>query len=258
MLDRVRAYEFKLQKFFSLIQTKNSPEALAIQKQLAYLEEDLAFTEESFVAKDAIKSRMIQAATKRYADKYYRVRQHELLERIYQILAAELPRTDENLTKIVKLKLRLQEGVTYSFSYQEAFHNPYPSSLLFSQPSHSPNFSGGLARKGVSGQSVVSVAARLRADALDPEFLDPDFLRVAIYLAPYRGVLQPFVYNNRTWTAFSLAEVPGSRIVPVVPTRDLLKRIERLSELGHDGKTIICEDDSQMSTKSQLPGFSSL
>ncbi len=223
---------------------------LEIFKKLHYLEEDLQATEESFILKDAIKAKSIIKATVKYADKYYRARQYELCDLLTEALTVQPGYfTKEVMSELALLKSKLQEGSHYSFSNQEGFKNPYPSYLFFSQARHAGHFSGKSQRTGVAEEPLGVVARKLQTGEISP-----DYLRVNIYLAPFRGGIHPFVYNNRTWVVFSRAGVDASRMVPLVPNQDLLNRIAKLDGERYPN-TILSEDATSATlTASMRPG----
>jgi hypothetical protein len=249
---------------------------LHLSNKLNDLQDDLKLTESSFVAKDAIKSRQISRATIKFADKLYRARLYEILD----MFSASLPRIDKTNPDMIRLKMQLQDGIHYSFSANERFRNPYPSYLFFSQAWHGERFSGKVVRKGVSGELVADVADKIRTTEISP-----DYLRVEMYFAPFRGGIHPFAYNNRTLVAFSRAMIDEattaaggagdkpaapharaavSRIVPCMPTQDLINRVEKLDEkldAGSYPNTITDEDAPKaraVSTTTMLPGPRSL
>ena len=245
-----KCHEF-LHAMISLCQLlPDNDETHGIVQKLRLLEEDLNTTEESFIAKDALKEKSIIKATVKYANQYYRAREYELCD----LLTRALARQPDSFTKaiqdeIARLKSQMQQGSVYSFNNQEGFKNPYPSYLFFSQAKHASHFSGKSLRAGVAGEDIDAVAHKLRTGEILPEYL-----RVNIYLAPFRGKLHPFVYNNRTWVVFSRAKIDASRIIPLVPNQDLLNRIAKLDPM-HYPNAILDEDAPvKMLTESMRPG----
>ena len=225
-----------------------------VSLKLSQLRDDLLITEGSFSAKDALDSKGILKATIKYAANYYRAREYEIFDLLKQISTT----LDERLPdKMLRLGTKLQEGLHTSFNALEGFKNPYPTYLFFSQAKHGGFFSGKALRGGVSGEPVVRVAEKLSSGEVPA-----DYLRVNIYLAPFRGQIHPFVYNNRTWVAFSRAHVDASRIVPQMATQDLLNRVNKLDEVlaaGAYPNVIVDEDAPEGAheaalTTSGLPG----
>lgn len=215
-----------------------------ISTKLAQLEADMKLTIASLEAKDAVKSKLIAKATIKFSNKLYRSRLYEILSMLLEFLPADKKISPE----ITRLKMQLQEGIHYTFSSSERFRSPYPSYLFFSQPGHGERFSSKLAREGVSGELVATVADKIRATEISP-----DYLRVEMYFAPFRGALHPFVLNNRTLVAFSRAKVAISRFVPCMPTQDLINRIDKLDPESYPN-AISAETASEESTTTMLPG----
>jgi hypothetical protein len=251
MLEKCSELMFKIQEFISFLATTNVDLKQELTIKIVQYSEDLELSLESFMAKDAIKSKTIQQATKKYAEKYYFARAYEILRPIY-LLANSKPEifTPEIIKEIYFLKSELQSKVAVSFDSQEGFKNPYPTCLFFSQAKHAGNFSSKSCREGVSGRPLDDVVQRLQMGEIKP-----DYLRVLMYLAPFQGRLQPFVYNNRTWVVFSRSKLDANRIVPLVPTQDLLNRIQKLIDIGHNPNLISNEDSKVLEmTSSMRPG----
>lgn len=237
-------YFYQISTYIALV---NEDQQKKITVKLSYVEEDIKRTLQSFTAKDAIKSKVLVHATQKYADAYYRMSLYEVLNNIIKLI----PPNRLSLELVNELRLfqeRIKTNLHYSFNAQEPFTNPLPSYLFYSQARYSGVFSSKSCRAGISEQYVDSIAAKLKAGTLHPEHL-----RVQVYLAPYRGGLHLFAANNRTWVAFSRAEVIPSRLVPLVPTQDLLNRVGLLSIKSYPNE-IINEDCECEITPSIRPG----
>ena len=210
--------------------------------KLKHLEEDLIHTDESFAAKDAVSSKPLLKATIKYSEKYYRARLYE----IYDLIKTISVSTNQSIpSTILELGIKLQRGIHTTFHAPEGFKNPCPNYLFFSQTKHAGNFSGKALRGGVSGESVIRVA-----EMLSRKEISADYLRVDIYLAPFKGQLHPFVYNNRTWVAFSKSDVEASRIVPTMATQDLLNRIYKLDQGIYPNQ--ILDEDGAVGLRSEV------
>jgi hypothetical protein len=70
MLEKCSELRFKIQEFISFLATTNVDLKQELTIKIAQYSEDLELSLESFMAKDAIKSKTIQQATKKYAEKY--------------------------------------------------------------------------------------------------------------------------------------------------------------------------------------------
>jgi len=242
----MKEFLMSIKVFFPLI--NNDAVKENIEKKIKFLEEDIDVTLQSIKEKDAIKTHTIINATRRYADKYYRVRLNEICEAFINHFKTRAVDLKTEIIEIEKLKAKLQHGIAYSFSQQDTVRNPYPTYLFFSQRHHRGRFSGKSQRDGVAGVPIDEIAKKLKDGEMSPEYL-----RVNIYFAPFRGVLHPFVYNNRTWVVFSRAEINPTRIVPIIPTQDLLNRIMKLDD-GDYPNAIFNEDNLKETTRSLLAG----
>jgi len=220
----------------------------ACSKDLALLIEDVKLTLDSLNAKDsvqALKKQTVSLANEIYLARLYgisRLIAHSLLEstQLDKDSKKEALATIYNLMSEVRSPVRGQGQA--SFYSHEGFSNPFPGHLLFSQKFHGPQFSNKSGRAYVQGKSIQDMAEQLRNQTLSP-----DDLRIQVYLARYEGKNYTFAYNNRTWTVFSRAQVPASRIVPILPTQDLIKRIYALIIEGHNPNTIYEETKNEAS-----------
>lgn len=215
------------------------------------LVEDWQVTYDSFFLKDCVDDRAIEKETVKYADQYYGARMMEIISVLIPILAHE--RLREHVAALSSIKVRIQNTCRFSLGIlpHEPFRNPLPSQLFFSQRYHASSFSGKSLREGVSGMSVDEVSRELREGRMPASYL-----RVNMYFAPFNGSLKPFVYNNRTWVAFSKAHVDANRVVPVMPNQDLLNRVVRLETDRVDPNFIVDEDATGhiVPTQSMRPG----
>jgi hypothetical protein len=206
---------------------------------LTQLKEDLALTTESLIAKDSVQT--LRKQTLRLAKNIYSARLYQLCEQAIFSLKnnseAEFGEftKKERLDKLYSLlaEIRSLEVGQSSFYSYSGFTNPYPEHLLFSQKYHAAHFSNKSGRSYVQNKSIDEMAQQLKTRSLSP-----DDLRVQVYLAQYKGNTYTFSYNNRTWVVFSRAQVPATRIVPTLPTQDLLKRIQYLIAEDHNPNTI--------------------
>jgi hypothetical protein len=226
-------------KALSLKLSKENKHQEILAQKLCHLEEDIHVTLESFVAKDAIKDKRLIKATKKYAENYYCAREYALCQELIQALA--LQSDCEGIGKqpdVITLTTHLIEGLPFSFSNGDMFRNPYPSYLFFSQAKHAGHFSSKSQRPGVAAEPLNAMVDKLKSQQISPQYL-----RVNIYLAQFRGEIHPFVYNNRTWVVFSRAGIMANRIVPVLPTQDLLNRITKLDAQSYPN--VILNEDAE-------------
>lgn len=230
-----------------------SKDKIALEKKCTQLEEDLELTQKSFNAKNSIQDKKIVKITRHYADHCYRSRLIELCKALIPLFYKH--KEKELVQELSSYQLKLQEGLQFSFHYQEPFKNPYPSYLFFSQNFHANHFSNKSQREGVSSETLTEVIEKLKK-----EELKEDYLRVQIFFAPYKEKIHPFTYNNRTWVVFSQAKQHPSRIVPILPTQDLLNRIRLLDPASNPNlitKEEIPTRDTPLpksETQSLLPG----
>ena len=238
MYSKLEIYAVQLLRTF----TSASHLSELLLLKLRYIKEDLTHTEESFVAKDAVSSKKLLKATMKYSEKYYRARLYEIYDLIKNIsIANHQPIPDI----LLHLGIKLQIGIHASFHASEGFKNPCPNYLFFSQAKHAGYFSNKAMRDGVSSEPLIHVAAKLKSGELSA-----DYLRVDSYLAPFKGELHPFVYNNRTWVAFSRSGVEASRIVPKMATQDLLNRIAKLDQSIYPN--VILDEDAPVGTRPEM------
>jgi hypothetical protein len=210
-----------------------------LQRQINFLKEDFSISLNSFYAKDAIKNSKITKKTEKFAHDYFAVKIYQILKSLYQLNPSETK-------KLIPLMVQIQNQIPYSLNPQDEFKNPYPQFLLFSQAYHANHFSLKAQRDGVSGKVLDEIVEDLQSQALSP-----DDLRVNIYFAPFHKELKPFVYNNRTWVVFSKSEMHATRIVPVIPTQDLLNRINKMP--ASHNPSIIRDESTGLETYSLKP-----
>jgi hypothetical protein len=210
-----------------------------LQRQIDLLKEDFSISLNSFYAKDAIKNSKIAKKTEKFAHDYPAVKIYQILKSLYQLNPSETK-------KLIRLMVHIQNQIPYSLNPQDEFKNPYPQFLLFSQAYHANHFSSKAQRDGVSGRVLDEIVEHLRTHAISP-----DDLRVNIYFAPFHNELKPFVYNNRTWVVFSKSEMDATRIVPVIPTQDLLNRIIKMPATHNP--SIIRDESTGFETSSLKP-----
>lgn len=188
------------------------------------IEEDIYHSYESFIAKDAIKNKAIIKKTHKFAELYFAIQISGLAIELMQLaIASHQEETTNELAKFIAL---LQEPAKYSFSHQEAFKNPYPEHLFFSQKFHASHLSSKSQRNEVAGKSIDELVEELKQGKLSA-----DNMRVNMYFAPLNKQLHPFAYNNRTWVIYSRAGISPTRIVPIVPTQELLNRIKHIDSI---------------------------
>ena len=254
MLQSSYDHLYVLKDVFSLFNSLDEKSAILeplhkIEQKIRFFEEDLNTTIESFSDKSSVKNKQIQKTTLRYADTYYRTRLYEICRMLIPCLS-QMNLNDE-VAKLGSMTPQLLAGSKYGFNTQEEFKNPYPAHLFFSQTWHADHFSTKSQRLGVMGERLEVMKDRLRRHEIGS-----DDLRVNMYFAPFRNQLHPFVYNNRTWVVFSGAGVDATRIVPTMPTQDLLNRITAFSA-DHNPNIIFEEGDSArpVQTVSLRPGL---
>lgn len=226
---------------------------ISINNKLKNLEEDLALTLDSLRAKNSIQN--LRAQTVKYAESYYLARLYEVCQVLLCSIKESEQKTQYSITKNATLETlystmnEIRQQVPYSLSTNNDFSNPYPQNLFFSQKYHGPQFSLKSGRGYVAGRSIQEMA-----DALVAKVVIPDDLRVNVYFAEFNNQVCLFAYNNRTWATFSRAQVPATRIVPILPTQDLLERIAKLVFVKHDPNVIFQEEsDDKICTVSQKP-----
>ncbi len=203
------------------------------------LKEDVAVTTASLNAKDSIKK--YRNKTIQLANNYYGVRLYEVCVFIFKNFKNLLkPLKLKKIAKIMGAIRNLSQGEHYSYYNETGFSRPPPNYLLFSQKYHAPHFSSKSGRDYVQGKNIEEIT-----QALQEEEISPNDLRVEVYFAEFRGKVLTFVYNNRTWTVFSRANMPATRIVPILATQDLLNRITFLESEGHDPNFIYEEEGKE-------------
>lgn len=242
-----------IQNTISSIQTKSlldehlkqTLEQLSMQAK--FLEEDLEHTEKSFQAKDAIDNHAILKKTKTFTIQIYSARLGEIYKQLIQSLSTSSD-FKKQIRTLAAIRTGLLSPLPYSFDNQEPFNNPYPQYLFFSQMQCKPHFSTKKSqRERIAGYSINEIAKNLKEGKESP-----DYLRVDMYFAPdNKGILHPYVFNNRTWVTFSKSGIPATRIAPIVPTQDCLNRISKLD--SHDPNTISNEYALKEKTETQRP-----
>ncbi len=202
--------------------------------KLDLLEEDITCTISSFSALDSLNN--LKKQTIELSERLY-------LARLHAVCVTLLAAMQQNQIKAARNKGAIKELLTVmalirtelpdSLRHKEGFHNPYPRHILFSQQFHAPKFSEKAGRVGVSGRAISNVAEEIKAGTISA-----DRIRVNVYLAHFAGETRVFANNNRTLVTLSRAETPASRIVPELPTQELMERIERLKANQHDPNRI--------------------
>lgn len=120
-----------------------------------------------------------------------------------------------------------------------------PDHILFSQQLHNIKFSRQSHFFTIHEEPVADVVEKLRSKDYDRR----DF-PLCIYCADFRGRERWFAVNNRTWAALSGAEILPSRVVPVLPTVELMKRLEVLEGNPNMIQAEAEDDDEQVMTAS--------
>lgn len=212
----------------------------SILAKVEYIEEDWWQTYNSFSDPGCVQLKAIEKKTVKYASQYYGMRLIEIINALLPLVyEASMFKEVRELSQI-KTFYSNQAAFSVAIQPNTSFRNPLPQVLFFSQQYHSPVFSNKSQREGVSGLSVREVSEKLRNHDMSP-----DFVRVEMYFAPFRGKLEPFAYNNRTLAAFSMAKVDATRIVPIMPDQDLLNRVIRREQNELNCKLDQIIDESQ-------------
>lgn len=226
-------YFYEVKNCISILKEKK----ISLNNNLILLEEDLALTIESLNAKDSLHD--LRKETVKLAEKLYLSRLYEACLTILTAArqdSAELGQRKDILKNLDRIMNEIRSEHQYSFYRQDGFQNPYPRHLLFSQQYHNPNFSNKSGREYVQGKSVATMAK-----LIDSKEISADDLRISAYLAQFNGEVYLFAYNNRTWATFSRTHIQASRVVPILPTQELVNRIHHLETVNHNPNEIYQE-----------------
>ena len=239
-MDKINASIEALAVTLGKVPNEKTAQLNIISQKMCYFTEDLNQTLASFTLKDSVKDKKIEKTTVKYADQYYRTRLYEISILLIPLLYELGLKVQVEL--LSKMNTKLISNCRYSLSMQGdgVFRNPYPSHLFFSQRFHANHFSTKSQRPGVMGEQLSEITAKLTRQEISP-----DALRVNMYFAPFRGSLQPFAYNNRTWVVFSKAGVQATRIVPMMPSQDLLNRITQNFPTKTTDPNLIIEEGTE-------------
>lgn len=193
-------------------------------EKITYIEEDIHHSYDSFIAKDAIKDKAIIKKTHKFAQLYFAIQISGLAMELIQV--AIKSKNQAIIQALANFIALLQSPAKYSFNHQEPFKNPYPEHLFFSQQFHASHLSSKSQRDQVAGKSINELVSELKQGDISP-----DKMRVNVFFASLNHQLHPFAYNNRTWVMYSRAGILPNRIVPIVPTQELLNRIKHIHSL---------------------------